>query len=436
MKYQVKRIFSAITVQLLLVWSMYASHNTSRFFQFLERSQEYSSGRNSYINPGFFYTTASTSLLSDGRTAGIPELWGNYDLKEVISSLGAVHTSTGAVFVNPIETITGTNELVDKALKFKVSSKVRSNGFILHYEQKILKGFSIGGWVPVIFVTSTGKYHFDIFNKDNDINFSNLTLNKQIVLENQVDRIRRLTHELAGFHSNRWSKSGFGDLDLYIKWNWHDDYRWLIKGIDLNFQAGVVAPTGILSNHNNPFSVSVMGNGHWSFYFDFAPEFELKQDWKFGFIVSCMHQLKNSRTLRLSVENEPTIFSSLIAKVQIDPGFTFKVSPFISIENLTDGLHFQGRYTYLKHGHDKWKDLRKDAVVQSYLSKDNKVISYKKKLSKWNAHYFTFQVSYDSKVALKHYWLDPLFYLTYDMPINGNKISQTHQLTFGVKMHF
>lgn len=433
MKYQINRISIVLVAQLLIICSVYASHNTSRFFPFLERSQEYVTDKRSYFNPGVFYTTASTSLRQSGSTGGIPELWGNYDLRDVIASLQAVQ---GDAFVNPIETVTGTQSLVGRSLKFRVLSKVRSNGIVLHYEQRLWESLFIGGWIPIIFVTATGKYRFDRTNSDPALASARLTTQQLFDLEQQLDTIRRLTHDLAGFTRNRWSKSGFGDLDLYAKWNWHDDYRWLMKSVDLNIQGGITAPTGILSDRNNPLSVSVMGNGHWSIYLDFVPEFELKQDWKVGLMFGFMHQFKHSRTVRLAIENEPTIFSALTAKVQMDPGSTFKVSPYLILENLTDGLHFQGRYTYLRHSDDQWRDLRADQSVQSYLAKGKDIINQKENLSRWRSHYFTFQVSYDSKVALKNYWLDPLFYLTYDMPINGNKISQTHHVTFGVKMQF
>jgi len=431
MKYQISHVSKALVAQLLIIFSLCASHNTSKYFPFIERSDQYVTDKRSYFSPNVFYTTASTAFNRGGGNTGIPELWGNYDLRDVIDSLQVVQ---GAAFVNPIETITGTQALVGKSLRFKVSSKVRSNGFVLHYEQKIWKNFFAGGWIPVMFVSATGRYLFD--RVSSGLPFGNLNPNQLFEQEQQIDEIRRLTHDLAGFIKNKWSRSGVGDLDLYLKWNDHLDYRLLMKSIDINIQGGFTAPTGILSDRNNPLSVSVMGNGHWSAYLDLASEFELKQDLKVGFMFSYMHQFKHSRTLRLATGNEPTIFSALTAPVSMQPGDTFKISPYLTLENLSDGLHFQGRYTYLRHNEDTWCDKRADQSVQSYLSKDKDLIAQKENISRWRAHYFTFQVSYDSKAALKHYWLDPLFYLTYDMPMNGNGICKTHHLTIGAQLHF
>lgn len=433
MKNQISHVSKALAAQLLIVFSLCASHNTSKYFPFIERSDQYVTDKRSYFSPNIFYTTASTAFHRGGGNAGIPELWGNYDLRDVIDSVQAVQ---GVAFVNPIETVTGTQALVGKSLKFKVSSKIRSNGIVLHYEQKVWKNLFVGGWIPAMFVSSTGRYLFDRASSDPSLSPQGLTQAQAFAQEQEIDSIRRLTHDLAGFTKNKWSQSGFGDLDLYLKWNSHLDYRLLMKSVDFNLQGGFTAPTGILSDRNNPLSVSVMGNGHWSVYLDLVSEFELKQDLKIGFMFSYMHQFKHSRNLRLATGNEPTIFSALTAPVSMSPGDTFKISPYITLENLSDGLHIQGRYTYLRHNEDKWRDGRTDQTVQSYLSKGGDLIAQKENISRWRAHYFTFQVTYDTKVALKHYWLDPLFYLTYDMPMNGNGISKTHHLTIGAQLHF
>lgn len=435
MKYQINRLGAVLVAQLFIICSLCASHNASRFFPFLERSHECVDVGNqrAYFNPSFFYTTASTSIIS-GSTRGIPEVWGRYDLRDVIESLAAVQ---GTSFKDPIMSAVGISPLYQKPIPVKVYNKIQSNGLTLHYQQKVWENISVGAWIPVMFVRITGKCSFDRSQADEVVG-GKAAESLQVLngLSDQTDSVIRYTHNLLGFQSNRWNKSGVGDLDLYVRWNKHEDYRCFSKSIDINIQGGLIAPTGILSDKNNPFSVSVMGNGHWALYLDVVPEFELKQDVKVGLMTSAMYQFRNSRTLRLSVKKEPTIFSALVGRVQIEPGMTFKVSPYLTLENLSDGLHVQGRYTYLHHARDHWRDLRADKTIKSYLQGDLGEIKKKEKLSSWRSHYFTFQVSYDSKVALKNYWLDPMFYLTYDMPISANRASQTHQITFGVKMNF
>jgi hypothetical protein len=217
-----------------------------------------------------------------------------------------------------------------------------------------------------------------------------------------------------------------------------------MKSIDLNIRSGITVPIGTKSDNNYPSSVSFMGNGHWSFYFDTITELELKQDWKFGFLVSAIYQFRNSRKLRIPVYKEPAVFSALVADVQIDPGMTFKLSPYIIAANLTDGINFLLRYSYLRHNKNKWKDKRKDPNIKSYLSQIERLMSgeqitsidiekniqEKKDLSKWRAHYFSLEVNYDSNEAGNDWVLDPIVYLNYDYQFSGNGSCKTIPIFF------
>jgi len=436
MMQQIKKVIFYVIFLACSLSTMRASHNTSRYFPFLEKTSNYVIGRRSHINPEYFYTTASTSIRRGGGTGGIPELWGRYDLKDVINSLKVVRAAQG-ITVDPVKEVTGSDEFDGKSAIFHVSGKVKSQGLILDYEQDLhWGGFSVGFWLPLMDVGTSNRFSF---RRDlSDPYFSNPTLParaqaQQILV---LDQIRRLTHQEICFKGNEWRKGGFGDLDMHLRWSYYKDHVMLMRSIDVNILGGVVAPTGVLSNINYPSSVSFMGNGHWTLYLDLVPEFELKQDWKLGLILGFMHQFKHTRTLRIPVTKEPAIFSALVGRVEIDPGSTFKASPYFTLENLTDGLHFQVRYTYLRHRKDTWIDKRPDTSVQSYLQKDCTIIAMKRNLSQFRSHYVTLQLTYDAKEAMKKWFMNPYLYVAYDMPIGGDAIAQTHQLSIGAELHF
>lgn len=433
MKYQLNRLCRVVFLSVFLWTPLQSSHNSSRYFPFLERIQNASEHQYSHVDLSLFYTTAPTAIRRGGGTTGIQELWGKYDLKDVISSLQAVQGS----LLTPIEDVTGTTDLVGKSLRFDVNNKVRSHGLTLQYEQKISShGLFVGAWLPVMRVLVSSRYIFNRKASSDEIANSTLSAQLQQAQDLQIDKIRRNVHEELGFKNNYWDKTGFGDLDLYLKWSHYLDHKLLMKSITVSATGGITLPTGALSDKNNPISVSFMGNGHCGLYLDIMPEFELKQDWKVGILFGATYQFKNSRTLRLSVDAEPTVFSALTGRVEINPGGTLKLSPFLTIENIGDGWHFQVRYTYLRHAKDTWRDIRFDKTIQSYLQKDFNTIKEKEELSLWRSHYVSFQLLYDSVSAMKKYCMKPAFYLTYDMPLNGNGMAQTHQLSLGAKLHF
>lgn len=409
-----------------------ASHNTSRYFPFLERPEQYTIKNRSHFSSAFFYVNASTSQKRGGGTGGIPELWGNYDLRDVITSLQQVKPGS-----DPIYQVTGSNTLAGKSIQFHVDSKVRGYGLMLGYEQDLKwYGFQVGATIPIIGLSTTSKYNFNRSASDNIFNFDSLTPEQKYEQELLVDKIRRVTHQTIGFKGNEWNDGGFGDLDLHIRWNKIFDHVLLMRSIDLNFQGGITAPTAILSDFNVPPSLSVGSNGHWGIYGDIVAAFELKQDITVGFMFGMTHLFPHTRTLRIPVNHEPAIFSSLIGRVQARPGLTIKLSPYFILGNLTDGLDFQVRYTYLHHDMDTWKDMRSDKSVLSYLERGSDVINEKMQLSKWRAQYVTLQVVYDTKIAEKHCPTDPVFFTSYDIPIGGNGVAQMHQFTLGVELHF
>jgi hypothetical protein len=428
-----------------------AHHNGTRYFPFLEQTEDIAIKRRSQLSSSFFNLMASTAHRQGGGTGGIPELWGKYDLNDIITGLRVVH---GSAVADAIENRMR-SELRNKSIKFKVDGKVLAQGLTLGYEQVLCgNGFSFGAWVPVMHVSSTSRFNLELNGSgylDGLPTQLATVVDDELVLNNDgfsIDRARRAAHDKLGFMGSRWEASGFGDTDVHVRWNYFMDHQCLMRSIDTYVQGGLIIPTGMMTRINEPLSLPAMGNGHWGAYFDVLPEFELKQDWKCGFIFSGLYQFKRTRNVRLPIGKEPAPYSALVGSVEIQPGVTAKLSPYFTLENLTDGVHFQIRYTYLRHSADKWFDRRTDqATIPSYLNRSiskaelttdqiAQNIANRESMSKWRAHFFSFQVTYDSKQSLKSWVMDPLLYVTYDLPISGSGIAKTHQLSIGARLCF
>ncbi|MFH0898702.1 MAG: hypothetical protein V1855_03930 [bacterium] len=409
----------------------FSSHNTNRYFPFLERSDNYLYRKKSYAHASLFYATASTAFKTGGGNAGMFELSGKYDLKDVFRSLDEFKK-----FTMPKTFSTELNSFTDKT-EFKAEGKIKTRGLTLQYDQDLKwHNLSIGAWLPIVLMNTTGRFN----PADKTLSF-----NEKV----NLNELRRTIHENLDLRENNWDKGGCGDLDTYLRWNYYAEHKLLMRSFNIDIIAGCLFPTGIKTDPRHFSSVPAMGNGHWGMYVDLAPEFELKQNLKFGFIFGTMYQFKKTKTRRIPMYNEPAIFSPLVGKASIDPGMTFKLSPYLILENLTDGLHFQARYTYLRHNTDTWKDVRTDAEQSNYPSyltrkptaditqeKIGANIANKKYLSKWRAHYITLQCLYNSKDALHNLPFDPNIYVMYDLPINGRGIGKTHQISLGVELHF
>jgi len=305
---------------------------------------------------------------------------------------------------------------------------------------------AIGFFLP--FVHAEARSTFDLFNKSTkpeDVIDSRVAqlLPGEI---NQVERVRLDVHREIGLSFDDWDATGFGDLDVYLRWRGIWDHVLLLKSLNANLIGGVLFPTSISKARDNFNSVPFMGNGHWGLYVDVVTEAELKTDIKLGLMLGLAGQLPRKKERRIAVFREPSPFSALIAKTTVRPGVTFKTSPYLLLENITDGFHINARYTYLRHTSDTWRDRRKEIDVDSYLTrqgndeaevkeiKENR--KEKKRLTSWRAHFISLRLSYDSKAALKKWFLRPTFFFQLDSPFSGKGVTKTHQFTCGVELHF
>lgn len=465
-----------------------ASHSTSRYFPLLESNVTVHLGKpkkNTFAIDSI-YTTASTAFKRGGGTAGFPELWGEYDLDQVVKSLNAVQ-ATNPAYVNPIEKITGATDLIDKTLKFRVDEKMKSVGFAFAYTHWFFdhKCF-VGAWVPVMHMQGMTRYHVrqgslleagrvtgrinpfmqmgmrdteglegaalrqaqeenriaEEYNKMEQARY-NQEVRKLDLL---VDKIRRETHQYIGFHDNAWSAGGFGDVDFFLGYHYYLDHEFLMRSLNILPKVGVLIPTGIRRDRNNPSSVPLMGDGHWGMYGQVHAQFELKQDLRVGLFASGNYQFARSKEERISYFKEPAIFSAVKGTLRVRPGATAMIAPYIILENITEGLQLVAKYTYLRHAADSVKDVRPDKSVASYLTQTagggvtqeeiTNNIAHKKNLTKWRSHYITLQLMLEGNQALAKWNLKPNFYVNYDIPFGGNGISKTHQVTVGAALNF
>lgn len=428
--------FSVFTFLLLSKFTvLHSTHNNSRFFPFLEKPYIYTRSefkRTGTLYPALFFTSAPGAFGPQKNRVGIHELTGKYDLKDVIDGLRGVEENIkGNTFVNPFVVEGGVyaNTFVDKIIKFEVGGKVKSVGVMFQYEYDLPQtNLTLGCFLPFMHVTSNQT--FAINERDSRIGVTLQAGDKEL-----IDRVRRSVHESLGLAGPDFVKSGIGDLDVYMRWHTTWEYLRLMRSINFNIQGGFVIPTGQKNVANQPTSVPFMGDGHGGLYLDVCEEFELKQDWRLGFTFGFLHQLKRRKKSRMPVGSEPLLFGAVEDLMEVEPGFTFKFSPYFNFGNLTDGLNAQLRYTYLRHDGDGFFDMR----TTSEKSKLATNLVQAEDRSKWRMNFLTFQLCYDSYEAMKNWLLKPKIYAIYDFPfewLGGKNAPKYHQFTLGVEFNF
>jgi len=430
-----KKFLNNLIISSLLSFTIgscvFATHNVSRYLPFLEQPEMYRTKKKSHLLADIFYSSAATAFKRSGGNAGMLELGGIYDLKNVITSLQAVQPTANPVSELMIEGFR------DKCIVFGVEGKIRAFGLQLNYEQSLgFLNLALGATLPIMTVHTSSRYKFKPEDSDQMFQRQFLTTNEKRQHELVVDQLRRLTHQKIGFQGNIWKKGGLGDLDLHLRWSYERDYALAMKNIYLALQGGVIVPTAEVSDRCIPASISFGSNGHWGLYTDLMMDLELKHNLRFGMLLGFVHQFDHTRKVRIAIENEPMIFSALVGNLKTKPGFTFKLSPWLTIENMTDGLHFQARYTYLRHEDDTFFDARCDQTIKSFLQRDECPRERHEGLTRWRSHHFTFQLIYDTKIARQHVSFDPVFFLRYDMPMSSRGVAKTHTFSLGAQLQF
>jgi hypothetical protein len=439
----------------LLTSTVLAHRSTSRHFTFLDRPEEYNSVKKSSATASMLFIDAAHAEGRDGKAIGIPTLWGQYDLSKIMQSANAVNPGSVHALAEEVQDLTRATSYKDTVLLYNTNSSVSVRGAKLHYEQYLYwGGLYVGASLPIVSMRSTFNAGFKQDGSsglvtrstvgsfaagmsDADVAQAALATEKQN-LQLRLDAVRRQLHDLIGFEKNDSLDNGFGDLDMYARWNNSWDYKLLMKNISINLMFGATAPTGMKRDQALPMKVPFGNNGHWSVYGDFLGVFTLKQDWTLGLIFEFAQVLEHTQKQRLAVGSEPDIFSALSADVRTNPGFSFKFSPYFTIGNLADGLDFQLRYSFLKHTKDAYADMRTDKTIPSYFTspKKDEIIASKRDLSKWTAHYITFMVTYDPARAASQYKFAPTLFISYDMPMNGNGYTVVHTVAAGAEWRF
>ncbi len=382
------------------------------------------------------FGTISTAFKRNGKSGGTPELYGEYELNSVVDSLQAVNGSNPG-FKNPFQQLPA--NLQKKSLKFGVSEKIHTVGCTLSDTHWFFDNtLFVGAWIPIISMQSMNRY---ILKEASTFNVAD---------QNLIDKVRRDTHQALGFYDNGATRTGFGDLDLFVGYRAFWDHKLLMKSIIITPKMGLILPTGVHRDVDNPSTIPFMGDGHLGIHGEIHSQFELKQDLRLGFIIHGAHQVQHRKKERHAVFKEPSIFSALVTHIKVKPGFTLALAPYLVLENILDNVHFQVKYTYLRHGADDVSDygeyLLDDPKSSSYLTKrptnvitqkdidDNKFEKWNN--SKWRSHYVTLQLMFDTRQTLTSWKLDPNFYVSYDIPCAGRGISKMHQISLGGSVHF
>ncbi|MEX0939926.1 MAG: hypothetical protein WDZ41_01040 [Candidatus Babeliales bacterium] len=387
----------------------------NRFFPLYEHIYSRTKEKPSVFIGDLFVMTANDAAKNNDDSIGIPEILGNYDLNKLanaIVDLGRPNPFIGTQF----------EQYLGREIPYRMKGKLQAQGLAFAYYQSLTENVGIGAtW-----------FAMHVFSRINFMLAEN-TLGLTTEQVRELDALRRCMQNSIGLEAPKWSKSGFSDIDLYLRFGNIWNYTYKFRRIDAGVRTGVMIPTGVRRDANNPASVPFGGDGHWGIYLASDLEIEFKEDWIAGFLFRFNKRFGRKKIERLPLAGEQPLFGALLGEAHIDPGITFIFCPYLRFEDIRDGLGIQAKYTIVTHFDDLIKDARvgtpsPEPMLQPWIN-----------VTDWTSEYLTLKVFYDfARVRVDKYYA-PVFSLTWDIPIQfflTERVSKTSRVALGIKFSF
>jgi hypothetical protein len=240
---------------------------------------------------------------------------------------------------------------------------------------------------------------------------------------------------LADIDLSPTASSGLGDLTLLL--NWRKGFRKqeeIFSNIYAFAKAGIDLPTGKKKNIDKVFSMALGNDGHWGMPFGVGGECLVIKQIKLGMHLDFLYLFSKTQLRRLKTAEGQTEFLLLNKGVaEMNPGFQWRVNPFVQAFRVYKGLSGKLAYQYIRHNRDKLKLKDEDFETRLSACRDvsdpNALINSINSLKRWSIHNAIFQINWDVAEAVKDIWGSPQVSVFYKQPFSGRNLINTN--TFG-----
>ncbi len=380
----------------------------NRFLPLFQRPRLTADGTRSEFSAQCFITTANNSFNEMQQNIPLAEIFGKFDQVELAKGIVALGCP------NPIPS---EFQSIFK-IPWEVSGKRQAQGVAFAWHQSITNWLSTGFSWLFMRVASRHEFKLDAINIERHIS---LRTGDAILLD---DSRRAMLHEV-GICEGSTVQYGFGDIDWYLRFGNMWEYTLRFRRIDAGGRLGLLIPTGVSREEQKPASIPFGGNGHWGIYGEIDALFELKEDWKAGFLLRLNNRFSKTKLHRMPAAQEPSIFGAAVGQACVEPGVTAIFVPYFLLENLRQGLSLGVNYNLVWHQEDCWKN-ESGCPVQ---------LKEVERRSKWSSEYFTLNALYDfGKVKVKREF-NPIISFQWDIPSSlflSSRVNRAHRISIGL----
>lgn len=410
-----KRLLGRFFLVIFCWSSLIMAEIDNRFIPVYDFPYQHQPCRRSDLLANLFVAMGDEGYIDMKGHVPFPELFGKYDMSQAAEAL--VYVGKTNPMPSPWQTVAGLN--------WDMVGKLHAQGLWVSYEPYLGKNLSVGFRVPFMHMSSQMEFLITDEVRQSLGLGAGGDINAFQVL-NQVNR------EL-GFPTYQWKQTGFGDLDLYLRWGTVQDYVHKLKRLDASIRVGALLPINGEVDLDTPMALTFCGYGHKAFYFQVDVNCELKDDWRAGFWFNTTQRLIKTQLRRMSAWKELPQFGAIVGEAEVDPGVTVGFAPYIWVDDIRNGLGLRGSLRFIWHTQDFWRDQR---VNQNGVAAQLADVI---KTSSWESEYVTIGLVYDLQQASGGSRIAPYFYLDLDVPtrvFGADRVAKTYRLTGGFEFNF
>ena len=232
--------------------------------------------------------------------------------------------------------------------------------------------------------------------------------------------------DILGLSPRVATVTGISDIELYIRCGAVADYKYKMRHVDVGINLGMLIPSALPINYNNPASIPLGGNGHWGMFVAADGQFELKDNFACGVMLRLNKRFSKTTNRRMIQLTEPQNYGVLYGKSEVDPGLTTIFSPYVQVAEIRSGFGLQLQYYLVYHSPDIWYDRRR--TVQRFANTD-----LTERRSEWGSEYVSVSALYDFAKDSKERSMKPIVSVAIDIPVQF-LVAKRSAKTYGISL--
>jgi hypothetical protein len=227
----------------------------------------------------------------------------------------------------------------------------------------------------------------------------------------QINSIYNNLTKLMGITKNYTQFNNFADQDIYIRFELSKDFFLAMRQIKWTFQLGAILPTAHTSDIFNPADIPGGTNGFFGMYGGTYLDLLLKEDINFGLEGKLVFLSPDTKEIRTKRWFESLRYGSFTGKVDIEPGFIYNFSPYLSIEGLRKGLGCKVSYSTWGQTKTKYGFIQESQIIQQIqMNIEN--------MSAWNQEHCAIVIFYDFCREKTHFTYQPFLAFAAQIPVD------------------